>query len=48
MSIVKTGEHKFKFVKKAGLYCETWFEIDKSGKPVQKQKWLTKQEYEML
>jgi hypothetical protein len=54
MSIAKTGEHKFKFLKKTrkglpvGMWCETWFEADRTGKPIQKQKWLTPEEYEAL
>ena len=44
-----TGEHKFKWVKKAGMrcnvWCETWFETDSSGRQSQKQLWLTEEEY---
>jgi hypothetical protein len=46
MSIKETGEHKFKFVKKANMWCETWFELNEMSKQYQqKQQWLTEEEY---
>lgn len=34
-------EAKIKFVKKAGLWCKTWFEKDRTGKYLQKQEWFS-------
>ena len=38
MSIKLTGVHLVKFVKKANMWCETWFELNKD-KFTQKQQW---------
>lgn len=38
----------YKWVSKANMYCKTTFKTDKSGKVVQTQEWLTKEEYEEL
>jgi len=60
MSIIETGEHKFKYKKKSrkgipiNMWCETWFETTTnpmggaSSKPIQKQKWLSDEEYKAL
>lgn len=36
---MKEGEVKIKWVKKAGLWCKTWFERDNKGVLHQKQEW---------
>jgi len=41
-----TGEHKWKFIKRGNCWVETWFEPDIQGKPQQKQRFLTKEEYQ--
>ncbi len=47
MSIKVTGEHIIKFVRKAQMWCETWFEYGKDNKATQKQRWAqTKEELE--
>lgn len=35
------GEVKIKFVKKANMFCKTYFVADSQGKPVQKQEWFS-------
>ena len=40
MSLIISGEHSIKFVKKANAWCDTWFEFDKNNKPIQKQAWF--------
>lgn len=41
LSLVKSGLHKIKWVKVANMYCKTWFEFNKDGKPTQKQRWFS-------
>ena len=47
-----TTKKDFKFVKKANMYVRTWFEessgYGSTGKPTQKQEWISRDEYEKL
>jgi len=37
-----------KWVKRAGMYCKTWFTKSDRGEWTQHQEWLTKEQYENL
>lgn len=39
-------EPRIVWVKRANMYCKTWFEANARGEMIQHQEWLTKEEYE--